>query len=158
MATEKWTSGSGVGLTWSTALNGTDVNSMPSGDSVLSSVGDVTNGTFLDMFADFSVALASVAASGTPYLGVYLYPLNSDGSTYGDNQFASGTQAAHLPSPTYWVGNIEFPTGTATIKGTLSRIILPPGSFRFVLYNFAGVTLAGSGNTVQYRTYNRAVN
>lgn len=157
MATEKWIAGSGQGLTWGTALNGSDVNSMSSGKGVLSSVSDITNGTALDIFADFSIQLGSVTSVAPNYLGIFLYPLNSDGSTYGDNQFSSGTQTSATPSPTYWVGNILFPVATAAIKGTLTRIILPPGSFRFLVWNQAGVALASSGNTLQYRTYNRSV-
>jgi hypothetical protein len=157
MATEKWVAGSGQGLTWGTAVNAADVNSLANGSSVLSSVADIANGTSADMFADLSVQLGSMTAAAPATIGVYLYPLNSDGSTYGDNQLASGTGAAKIPAATYWVGSIMFPTGTATVKGTLTRIILPPGSFRFVLYNQAGVALASSGNTVQYRTYNRAI-
>lgn len=157
MAVEKWAAGSGQGLTWGTAINATDINSLANSSSVLSSVADIANGTALDMFADLSIQLGSITAAAPNFVGVYLFPLNSDGSTYGDNQLASGTGAAKVPSAQYWVGNIGFPTGAATIKGTLTRIILPPGSFRFVLYNQAGSTLASSGNTAQYRTYNRAV-
>jgi hypothetical protein len=157
MATEKWVAGSGAGLTWTTAVNAADVNSLANGSSVLSSVADIANGTALDMFADISIALGSVTAAAPNFIGVYIYPLNEDGTTYGDGQLASGTGAAKIPSATAWVGNISFPTGAAAIVGTLSRIALPPGSFRFVLYNQAGVTLASSGNTVKYRTYNRSV-
>jgi hypothetical protein len=157
MATEKWIAGAGQGLSWGTAVNAADMNSMASGSAVLSSVSDIANGTALDMFADLSIQLGSITAATPDTIGVYIYPLNGDGSTYGDNQLASGTQAAKVPTAVYWVGNIMFPAGAATIKGTLSRIILPPGSFRFVLYNQAGAALASSGNSCQYRTYNRSI-
>ena len=90
------------------------------------------------------------------YLGVYLYPLNSDSSTYGDNRF--GSSAAGPPPSTYYVGSIIFPVGTQALDGTIRGIILPPGTFKFLIYNQAGVTLAGAGaNTILYRTYNRQI-
>lgn len=158
MATEKWIAGSGQGLTYGTAINAADINSLANGKGVLSSVADITNGTALDMFADVSYQLGSITAAVPNYISLHIYPLNSDASTYGDNQFPTpGTAVTAAPMPVYWVGNMFFPTGAATIKGTISRIVLPPGSFRFLIYNQAGVALASSGNTIQYRTYNRSV-
>ena len=49
------------------------------------------------------------------------------------------------------------PTGTAANEGTIRGIILPPGQFKWVIYNQLGVTMAGSANTAKYRTYNRQV-
>ncbi len=89
------------------------------------------------------------------FFGVYLYPLNKDGSSYGEGKF--GTSAAGPPSPTYAVGSITFVAATQAQTGTLSRIVLPPGTFKFVLYNQGGIALAASGNTCQYRTYNRQI-
>lgn len=157
MATEKWVAGSGQGLTWGTAVNGADVNSLANGSSVLSSVADITNGTALDLFADFSVSLGSITVAAPSYLGVFLFPLNEDGTTYGDGQLASGTGAAKTPGANYWVGNIIAPNGAAAIVGAVTRIILPPGSFRFVVQNNLGAALASSGNTLKYRTYNRSI-
>lgn len=158
MATERWTAGSGVGLTWSTAVNSADVNSMASGSAVLSSVADITNGTALDLFADLSVQLGAITTATPFYLGVYIYPLNSDGTTYGDSQFSSGTQTAKVPGGIYYAGSIIFPSVTTTaVTGTLERIVLPPGSFRFLVYNQVGATLAASSNTIKYRTYNRSI-
>jgi hypothetical protein len=157
MSVEKWIGGSGVGLPWSTALNAADVNSLASASAVLSSLADITNGTSLDVYADFSVSLGSVTTVAPNYLGVYLFPLNQDGTTYGDGQFSSGTQTAKVPSLTYWVRNIVFPVGTQVCVGTITRIPLPPGSFRFLVFNQMGVGIAASSNTVKYRTYNLSV-
>jgi hypothetical protein len=153
MATEKWIAGSGQGLTWGSAF-GTEINSLASGNAVISSV-SVTNGTALDIFADVSfVAGATITTVAPNFLGVYLYPLNEDGTTYGDGSF--GSSAAGPPPANYWVGNINVSVGTITVAGMVSRIILPPGTFKFLLYNQAGATLASS-NTCKYRTYNRSV-
>ncbi len=83
-------------------------------------------------------------------------PLNKDGSTYGDGRF--GTAAAGVPPQSYFAGASGFPVGAAASEGMCRGIILPPGQFKFVIYNQSGATLAGSGgNTCQYRTYNRAI-
>jgi hypothetical protein len=155
MATEKWVAGSGAGLTWADAFATATLDSITNGNAILSGIA-ITNGTALDVFADISIALGSITAAAPNYIGIYLYPLNKDGSTYGDSRF--GTSATGVPPANYWVGNIGFPTGAAAITGSLTRIVLPPGTFKFVLYNQAGATLVGSnGNTCQYRTYNRAI-
>ena len=154
MATEKWIAGSGVGFTWTDAFATALLNSIASGNAIASGV-VVTNQTALDIFADISIALASAAFVAPNFIGVYIYPLNKDGSTYGDGRFAAS--AAGPPPSNYYVGSIGLVAATQAQEGTLTRIIMPPGSFKFVLYNGGGVALAASGNTCQYRTYNRSV-
>jgi hypothetical protein len=156
MATEKWISGSGQGLTWGNAFTGTTLNSIASGNAIISDI-SITNGTALDMFADVSINLASLAAVAPNYVGVFLYPLNADASTYGDGRFTGVGGAAGPPASTYWVGNIVVVAATQAQEGTTRGIILPPGTFKFLLYNQCGAAFAASGNTCQYRTYNRSV-
>lgn len=153
MATEKWIAGSGQGLIWGAAF-GTEVNSLPSSDAVLSSVA-IANDTALDMFADLSLALGSAAFAAPNRIDIYLYPLNQDGATYGDGRF--GSAAAGPPVPNYFVGSIGLVAATQAQEGTLTGILIPPGNFKFVLMNNGGVALAASANTVSYRTYNRQV-
>lgn len=153
MATEKWIAGSGQGLTWG-SLDTANLNSIASGNAILSGT-SITNGTALDIFADVEVVLASLAVVAPNFVGVYLYPLNSDASTYGDGRF--GTSAAGPPPSTYWRGNIVMVAATQAQQGTFTGIILPPGTFKFVLYNQTGVAFAASSNTLKYRTYNRSI-
>ena len=154
MATEKWVAGSGQGLTWGAAFS-TETNSIVNGNAILSAT-SITNGTALDLFADVSYKAGGTATTAAPnYLGLYLYPLNNDASTYGDGRF--GSSAAGPPPSCYYVGSIQFAAAASTtIAGVFTRIILPPGTFKFVLYNQSGATLATS-NTINYRTYNRSV-
>lgn len=155
MPTEKWVAGSGQGLTWGDAFSTATLDSIVNGNAILSDV-SITNGTALDIFADVSGAFGSITAAAPNFMSIYLYPLNKDGSSYGDGRF--GSSAAGPPPGNYFCGSFGFPTGAATIKGMVRGIILPPGTFKFVLYNLSGATLAGSsGNTIQYRTYNRAL-
>lgn len=154
MATERWIAGTGQGLSWGNAFTGSTLNSIASGNAILSDIA-ISNGTPLDIFADLSINLASAAFVAPNFLGVYLYPLN-DASVYGDGRF--GTSAAGPPPQNYAVGSIVFVAATQAQTGVLTRIIMPPGTFKFVLYNQGGVALASSGNTCLYRTYNRQIN
>jgi len=158
MATEKWIAGSGQGLTWGNAF-GAEINaaSFNNGNAVLSSV-SITNGTALDMFADLSFLAGSTVTTVAPaFLGFYLYPLGQDGSTYGDGNLPT-SQAAYTPPQTYLIGNMGFrAAASTTIAGVLLRIIIPPGTFSFGLFNQAGVAIPSSGNVCKYRTYNRSI-
>lgn len=154
MATEKWVAGSGVGLTWTNAFTGTTLNSIASGNAILSDL-QIDNSTALDVFADVSIALASAAFVAPNQIVIYLYPLNKDGTTYGDGNF--GSSAAGPPSNSYQSIPISLVAATQAQEGTASGFVIPPGKFKFVLYNNGGVALAASGNTCQYRTYNRSV-
>src|ERR1039458_8319634 len=153
MATQKWIAGSGQGFTWGDAFSTATLNSIVSGNAILSDV-VIANQTALDVYADVSIALASAAFAGAgACIGVSLYPLNKDASTYGDGKY--GTSAAGPAA--YLVGTIPLVAATQAQEGTLLGIVLPPGTFKFVLTNSGGVALASSGNTCQYRTYNFAV-
>lgn len=156
MATEKWIAGSGVGLTWS-AITGSNMNSATAGQVAIVS-SQIDNSSNLDMFADLSISLGSVTpASGSPFIGVGLLALNQDGTTYANQLITTSLTTNGIPGECY-VGSISCAPGTAgTITGMVRGILLPPGKFVFCLYNGSGVTLAGSANTVEYRTYNRQV-
>lgn len=156
-----WTAGNGVGLTWSALLNSSDLASMPTGDSVLSSVADIANGTNEDMYMDVSVRLAissSTIVAGA-YLGLYEYALLDDGSTYGDGQLVAGTQAAKTPvAPLIATIPLFAAASQTALVGLRKGIILPPGSFRYALQQLSGFTLTSGTQTVKYRTYNINLN
>lgn len=156
-----WTAGNGVGLTWTTAINSSDMASMATANTVLSSVADIANGTNLDMFMDISASLlisSSTIVAGAN-LAFWIYDLNQDGTTYGDNQFTAGTAAAKTPTfaPCAVMPLIAAATQTALI-GYTNQIIIPPGSFRLAIQNNSGFTLTAGTQTVKYRTYNLNLN
>lgn len=154
MATEKWVGGSGVGLTWTDTHTTASLNTFTSGNALAGSA--IDNSSALDMFMDISVALASFTPAAPGYIGVFIYPLNEDGTTYGDGRF--GSSVTGPPPTSYWVGNIPVVTGGAAVQeGTIRGVIMPPGSFKVVLYNNCGANWAASGNTSKYRTYNRSI-
>jgi hypothetical protein len=156
MATEKWTPGS-LQSTWGACFAGADLNSLASASSVLSSLADIDNSSALDMFADISISLGSITPAAPNFVGVYLYPVNQDGTSYGDGLFTGGTQSTGVPSPSYFVGSIVLTTTAKVQVGMLERIVLPPGKFRWLVQNNAGVAFASSSNTISFRTYNRSI-
>lgn len=157
MATEKWVAGSGATLTWTDAFSGASLNSLANGNALLSGIDIANGGSTLDMFADISLVLATTAAISTPGLvHVGIYPLSDDASHYGDGRFTSAA-AGNIPGM-YLQRTIQLVGGsTGPHYGQALGLVLPPGTFRFVIQNSLGQAFAASGNTLKYRTYNRQV-
>src|ERR1700749_702228 len=125
MAVERGVAGGLAGLTFASVF-GAEINGLASGNAILSSVA-VSNGAPLDLYADVSVSLGSLtSAAGNPIVGLYLYPFNQDGSTYGDGAFVSA--AAGPPPSAYFAGIIPVrPGATGVVVGMVRGILLPPG-------------------------------
>jgi hypothetical protein len=162
-----WTAGNGVGYTWTTAINSGDMNTlgvtgMPTGDTVLSSVADITNQTAQDMFMDISVRLiitSNTIAAGAN-LALWTYYLLDDGATYGDGQFATpGTFAAKTPTfaPCAVIPLVAAAAQTLLV-GIATQITIVPGSFRLAIQNNSGFTLTTGTQVVKYRSYNLFLN
>lgn len=160
-----WTAGNGVGLTWTAAFTGTDLDSLASGSTIMSNETPIANGTNLDVYCDISVQLAGIT-SATPaagsYIGIYLLPLQADGSTYDGYLTPGGSAITRAPAYGL-VGTIPIETAAATtvVNGTLTGIVLPPGTFAFALYNgflTEALSATNTNNVVKYRTYNLNLN
>lgn len=158
MATIKLVGGAQSGFA---SLMTTELNSLVTGNAVIGST-SVANATNLDLEVEFSFTTGgSITPSGSPFVAIYLYPLNGDGTTYGDGRF--GTTAAGPPPSNYYAGFCGLPASSGTQTGTFgipflgTRILLPTGTFKPVFYNVTGVTLSSSGNILYYRTTNRSV-
>lgn len=156
-----WTAGNGQGLTYGTLINTADMASMTNGQTVVSSVADIANGTNLDMFMDISYLLviaSSTIAAGANF-AFWIYNLNEDASHYGDGQFTNGTAASLTPSfPPAAVVGIPAVASTTNMYGTATGIVIPPGSFRVAIQNNSGFALTSGTQTVKYRTYNINLN
>jgi hypothetical protein len=158
-----WTAGNGEGFTWGTAINGSDLASLANGSTVLSSVADIANQAALDLYCDVSVRLTVTSAtpSAGAAFGLYLAALLDDGATYGDGSLTSGATITRAP-PYAPCGIIPLGSSVATtlLAGFVQGILIPPGSFRFALYNNSGAALSSTaGNCiVKYRTYNLLLN
>lgn len=146
-----WSAGAGVGFTWSDTTTTASLNSLANGSCLLGTVA-IANQTALDKYMDLSVVLASAAFTGTGInISVHLYPLNDDGSSYGDGKFGS---AAAGPCTYPLAAFIPLVAATQAQTGSATGIVIPPGTFKVVICNNGGVNLAASGNTLKYRTYN----
>lgn len=146
-----WSAGFGVGFTWSDTTTTASLNSLASGSCLLGTVA-IANQTALDKYMDLTVILASAAFTGTGInISVHLYPLNGDGSTYGDGKFAAAAAGPCAYPP---AAVIPLVAATQAQTGSATGIVIPPGTFKVVICNNGGVALAASGNTLQYRTYN----
>lgn len=134
---------------------------MTNGQTVVSSVADIANGTNLDMFMDISYLLviaSSTIAAGANF-AFWIYNLNEDASHYGDGQFTNGTAASLTPSfPPAAVVGIPAVASTTNMYGTATGIVIPPGSFRVAIQNNSGFALTSGTQTVKYRTYNINLN
>jgi len=156
-----WTAGNGQGLTWGNLFNGSDLNSMSNANSVLSSITAIANGTNLDQFMDVSLECtiaSNTIAAGANFAG-WIFPLNEDGSTYGDNSLTAGTPAAVTPGlyPDF-IMPLRAASSQTALYGFAKGIVLPPGTFLVAVQNNSGFQLASSGNAIKYRTYNINLN
>lgn len=158
MATIKLTPGAQSGFA---SLMTTELNSLASGNAVIGST-PIANATNLDLEIEFSFTTGgSVTGTGSPFVAVYLYPLNGDGSTYGDGRF--GSSAAGPPPSNYYCGFCGCNPAAVTQTGTFgipflgTRILLPNGTFKPVFYQLIGNTMSSSGNILYYRTTDRSV-
>lgn len=156
-----WVAGAGQGFTWGTLINSADMASMTTGQSVLSSVSDITNQTALDIYMDVSVRLviASNTIAAGANIALFLYALLDDGTTYGDGQFTAGTPASLTPAMAP-AGLVPIPAvaSTTNMVGYVQGIIIPPGSFRMAMQNNSGFSLTSGTQTIKYRTYNLNLN
>ena len=150
---EHWAPGAGVGYTWTACTGSADLTSLTSAYSVLASSTAIANQTAQDVFCDLSVSIPSITTVAPAYLGVYMYPLNEDGSTYGDGQFTAGTGAAAIPGAQYFKGSIFMPVGTQACVGSVTGLVMPPGTFLFLFQNNLGVATSSSAGTAKFRTY-----
>lgn len=156
-----WTAGNGAGLTWTTGINSADMASMTNGQSSLSSVADIANGTSLDMFMDvsFSLVIASSTIVAGANIALWLYLLNQDGTTYGDNQLTAGTPATKTPTfAPVGIFPLLAAASQTSLIGALQQIVIPPGSFRLAMQNNSGFALTSGTQTLKYRTYNINLN
>jgi hypothetical protein len=161
-----WVAGNGAGLTWTQAFNYTDVGSLASGSAVMSSVADIANGTYLDMFADvaceLTISSTTLAAGASLALWVFdKYEIDGSTNYYGDNSLLTGSaQKAYFPSyqPLYIASPTITGSGQTVVVATFKQIILPPRSFRFAFGNLLGVTLAQTHQPIDYVTYNINLN
>ena len=151
-----------TGTTWATCFNASDLNSLASGNCVLSSLTPFANdgaGIF-DQLVKISVKLsiASTLLTAGSCVTIWLAEQLDDLTNYGDGNLVAGTQSNYTPP---WeplcVIPIAAQTGTK-IWGVKSNLLLPPSTFALVIQNnltaSSNPALAASANTVKLLTGN----
>lgn len=127
----------------------TELNSLA--DGAFSAVGTaVDNTSNLDQYGGLDIVLGSLNPTAGAFLQLHLVQ-SYDGTTYED--------AASSTNPSYHnvVASIPVTTGSAAKRVMSPLFRIPPGKFKFVLYNDCNVSLAASGNTVTLYTTNDEV-
>ena len=147
----------------SCGFTATDFNNLGSTNfvAVMPTAAAIAQSTNLDSFIEVSFQLTNSATSTTAsmYLSLYLFPLNQDGTTYGDGT-ATG---ANLPGISYWMTNAnpKIGVGAAAFNGSFPRVFIGDLVDNFILGIAAagGIILnAAAAATVKYRTINTNAN
>lgn len=155
MATEKFIAG--AISAWTDVGLGTKVDSLANNNAIICVTTALDNSAAQDEFVQFSMSLGSVTTgSGAPDIALFVYELNQDATTYGDQRFASAT-AATPPMSTFGDSMGLPPSATTVLTGTTNLILLRRTLWKPLMLNRSGSTLAGSGNVLKYRTWNRVV-
>jgi hypothetical protein len=133
----------------SVTLMTTELNSLANGSSIVSSVGG-TSGAFTNTVGTanwdgyvrgkIELYLASLSPSGGAYCSLWFIK-TVDGTNYEDG--ASSTP--------YRTPDVVFPIGStaSTAYRVIREILVPVGTFKLVLQNSTGASLASSSNTVK---------
>lgn len=124
----------------------TELNSLANNaySAVGTAIDNTSNG---DQYGALDIVLASLNPTSGASLSLYLVQ-SLDGTNYEDAP-SSTNPGSHTLVATVLVG-----TGAATKRVMSPWFYVPPGKFRFVLLNSAGVALAASANTVTLFTDN----
>jgi hypothetical protein len=156
--TQKWTAGAYT--SYSTTLCSTELNSMPNGAATL--CGTVITAGDLYATLSFTISTTTAASSG-PFLQAYAYPLNEDGSTYGDGQWTAtgASSTAGVPVATYQTNCVLQVSGSGGWKGTCGPFAVPPVNYKIVIANQLNTTasstaLGSSANNIYINTWNLA--
>lgn len=143
--------------TWvSAGFTAADFNSLANGSLVVAASA-IAQSANLDDFLDVSFSLVvGGTTTAASFLALYLFPLNQDGTTYGD---ATGTGSA-LPGVSYWMTNTFAKIGVTSgnaIVGSFPRVFVGDlaSDFKLGIVNNLGVALNASAAAVaKYLTIN----
>ena len=113
----------------------------------------IANQTNLDTYADIELVLAALSPAAPNYITLYILEA-IDGTNYPS---ATAAVLRNQPSQILCTFPLDTTAGTAQ-RIVVRNVLLPPGSFKVVLDNHAGVALGATLNTVKMITYNTNLN
>lgn len=127
----------------------TELNAL--GNAAFSGGGSAIDNTAnSDQYGACDIVLASLNPTAGAYLALYLVQ-SLDGTTYEDAP-SSTNPGTHM-----LVATVLVTTGSAAKRIMSPWFRIPPGKFKFVLYNATGVSLGATLNTVTLYTGNDEV-
>jgi len=145
------------------AAFGTEINSLASGASVMSSIA-FTNDTDLQQFMDLSAqcTIASTTITAGSSLSFFIPYLQQDGTTYGDGALVAGSPTATWSPLLDPIGGVPTVAraGVTAIVGDIGLVPIRPTAFRLVATNLIlpATALAASGNAVAIKRYSQNLN
>lgn len=143
----KWNSPRATATVMSTELNSVTNASLTKSSAAFDNTAN------LDIYADIEVVLASLSPTSGAFVALYI-------GVYEDGTNAPAQSAADMRlTTTQLLCVIPVGTTASTAQRVIARnIVIPPEKFDVYLDNQTGVSLAASGNTVKFNTYNVNLN
>lgn len=141
MATIERSAYATIGTALSTQLDG-----LTSGSSSAASAA-IDNSATHALYHDLELAVTfGVAPADNAVVEVYLLP------SVDDTNYADGSNTV-LPRGNLLAGVFFVRNVTTAQRLALRNVEVPPGSFKYLIRNTAGQSMAASGNTLKYRPH-----
>lgn len=118
---------------------------------------EINNESNLCTFMDLELTLASLdlSAQDAPSVAIYMLECVDGGTDFDTGSDAVSAEASVPPGDKIIaVFGLRPGTGAEAKTAVKSLIPIPPGRFKLLVRNKAGVAFAASGNVLAYRTYN----
>jgi hypothetical protein len=143
---------------WAAGFASSDLNSCANGSVILSSLTapQVDNRTTLQLYVQFEFVGGSISPAAAADVVAFLLPLDSTAAGYVDGE--AGATVINQP---VWL-NYPYAAIGLRLKATSTQlqqsgvVLCPPGGYKIGLLNRAGVTLAASGNQLNWRFHSEA--
>lgn len=143
----KWNAPSSTVSVLTTELNALANNTASAASSA------IANQTNLDIYTDWELNLASLSPVAPAYVDVYIMEA-VDGTNYPAPSGADMRQQS-----TQRLFTVALSTTAATAQRIAVRnVVIPPGTFKIILDNQAGVALGATGNTLKMNPYDVNLN
>lgn len=154
MATFSWATPSN----WTAGFGSSDLNNLANGSVALSSLSapQINTTSTKELYVQLEFIGGSISPSGPADVVAILLPRNSADSAYVDGEAGSTVvnQPVWMQYPHAVLGLRTKASSAQAVKS--SPILLAPDKYQLGLLNRAGVTLASSGNQVNWRLLTEA--
>ena len=132
-----------------TTYLGADLDNLASDARVLGA--EIDNTTALDLYYDFelNVTFDSAPTNGMP-VDLYVIP------AVGGTDYTDGSASVE-PRESLRVGSFDVANVGTAQRLALLNVLVPPGKFKILIRNSAGVGWTANGHTLKYRPHNLPV-